>query len=220
MMPFAVATAALVFAALPISVQAASPSRVQHRAYSILQHFANGVLGVSDKAVRANASAVEKQLAPCVLTLLMPSITLSAEEALVLEMSSQYAVEADRPVYRALATAAELVAKLPPVSRRVKSKFKNVAELITGTLALNTCADVAAWQAASFAPSSEPAGTRLANDWLNPPTPSLADILSVLLTPSQQQAIAPLDSRASKHFKHLTGLGQNLAGAWLYRNAL
>ena len=208
----------LLAVALPVSAQAVSPSSVQRKAYAILLNVSTRVLAVSDKTVSANATAVGNELASCIPTLQTASVPQSATEALGIEMGEQYVGAADRPVFKALITASEQAAKLPPVGPRVKLEFQSFATLATGTLALHTCADAATWQAASFAPGSEPAGTQLASGWLKTPIPNLGDTLSFLLTPGQRQAISPIYNRASKHVKHLLGLAENLGNAWLAQN--
>jgi hypothetical protein len=173
---------------------------------------------ISDKAVIANAHTVGNELAPCISTLQTPSVAQSAKQALGTEMGTQYVMATERPLVKALTTAGQQTANLPPVRSRVKSELRAWATLSTGLLALETCRDAAAWQAASFATGSEPAGTQLASALLTAPTPSGWNVLISVMTARQRRAIAQIHNQSIKHVRHLEELTIKLAHAWVAQN--
>jgi hypothetical protein len=83
---------------------------------------------------------------------------------------------------------------------------------------LNSCADVDAWQAAGFAPGSEPAGTKLAGMWQNVPAPSPPDVLYYILTIRQRRAIDRLQNKAFHHATDLGRLVQSSFESWISQN--
>jgi hypothetical protein len=203
--------------AAPVGARASSPSRTQRKAYSVLLNFSKGILAVSSNTVTANANGVGNELAACLSPLLAPAVPQSATASLAVELTVQYVTTATRPLMQLEINADEQTAKLP-IRKHVKSELQTWATQTTNVLAINTCADIAAWQSAGFAPASEPIGTQLANNYLNVPEPSTGAILYSMLTRRQQRAIGPIRAKASTHVANLATLVQNLFTNWIAQN--
>ena len=211
----------LVAALLAVSAggaQAASPSRVQRKAYSILRRATEAQLAVSRQAVTKNATAVEQRVAPCLRGLQTP-MSSTAELALGKELGVQYTAQALRPLLQTLITTDRQTETLP-IRQPVRAELATQVTLVTGVLALNICADYAAWNAAGFAPSSEPAGTRLAAAYANAPQASAEDVLYFMLTADQERTIHPVWNKAIAHGIGLLNTMQASFRAWVVQTGL
>lgn len=139
------------------SAQASS----SQRAYSISMHMYKAELAVTHAQLNKAISAVQARLLTCLPTLVADSNIASdqsAMQALITELGLQYEGDGGKPVVTPELSAVKALAKL----RVPKSAAKALAEIdsvLTTLGSFDTCSDLAAWSAASFAPGSEPAGT-------------------------------------------------------------
>jgi hypothetical protein len=208
----------LLAVALPVSAQAAYPSPGQRQVYRISLRLYKATLAISDNAVTANAKTVGNELAACISALQTPSVPHLVVRAIATEMSTQYVTATEHPLVKALVTASQQTAQLLPIRSRVRSELQTMATRTSALFTLDTCRDVGAWQAASFAPGSEPAGTQQASAWLATPTLSVPKVLDSLMTAHQRRAIAPIRSHATGRVRHLGVLTIQLLKAWVAQN--
>lgn len=153
----------------------ASPSQ---RAYSITMHMYKAELAVTHGQLNTAVSAVQAQLLPCLPTLVADSnITADqpAMKALATELSLQYVAGGGKPVLTPELSAVTALAKLK-VPKSAGTALANIRSLLTTLGSFDTCSDLTAWSAGSFASGSEPAGTTNAVNLANlsvPPVPKL-----------------------------------------------
>ena len=139
--------------------------------------------------------------------------------ALGKELGAQYTAQALRPLLQTLITTDKQTETLP-IRQAVKAELATQVTMATGVLALNICSDYAAWNAAGFAPSSEPAGTRLAAAYSNIPQASAEDVLYFILTADQERSIHPAWSKAIAHGTDLLNTMKSSFAAWIVQTGL
>lgn len=147
--------AAILLALAPCAAaSAASPSRVQKKAYRIRLMAIKGELAVTNRQVNQGAAAEQHHLAPCLSALKGWSVPQGAAQALQTELAGQYTAIALRPLLEVLIAEDTRTEQLP-IRPRLKAALQVEVTHATAMFQINTCADVAAWQAAGFARSSE-----------------------------------------------------------------
>jgi hypothetical protein len=196
------------------TASAAPPSRAQKTAYKILLHTFKGELAITRREMNHGVAAAERQLAPCRSALQGHSVPQGAAHALKLELEIQAADAALHP-FLELWIAQDRRTEQLPIGPKLRAALQTEVSQSTAALQVNTCADVATWRAAGFAPSSEPSGTQLMTIYANTPPAHTERALDHMLNARQRRTIKPLKKAADRHSDALgTMIDINLA-AWL-----
>jgi hypothetical protein len=210
----ALTVAILLMLAPCATANAASPSRIQKTAYTILQKTFKGVRAVTVRQVNQGAAAAQQQLTPCLAALNGNSVPQGAAQALADELGAQYTAMALGPVLE-LVIAEDIRTERLPVGPKLKAALQTEVTQGTALFQLNTCADVAAWQAAGFAPSSVPSGTRLATAYLSTPPAGAEGTLYHILSARQRRTLNPIRKKADKHAQALAAAVIGDLAGWL-----
>lgn len=187
---------------------------MQKTAYKILLKTFKGTLAVTERQVNQGAAAAQQQLAPCLAALNGYSVPQGAAQALASELGGQYAAIALRPALE-LAIAEDIGTEQLPIGPKLKAALQTEVTQGTALFQLNTCADVAAWQAAGFAPSSEPSGTRLATAYGNTPPADAEGALYHMLSAHQRRTINPIRKKADTRTQAVAATVVRDLEAWL-----
>lgn len=206
-------TAAMLLALAPcVTASAASP--VQKTAYKILLHTFKGELATTKSELEHGVAAAEHQLAPCRSAVQGPSLPQGAAHALKVELEVQAADMALHPFLK-LWIAQDSRTEQLPIGPKLRAALQIEVSQSTAALQVSTCADVSAWQAAGFAPSFEPSGTRLMTAYANTPPVHTERALYHMLSARRRRTIKPIKRAADVHTNALGTVVDTDLAAWL-----
>jgi hypothetical protein len=193
---------------------ARAASSVQTTAYKILVQTFRGELAVTKREMRHGVAAAEHRLAPCLSALQDNSVPQRAAHALKLELDIQAADIALHPFLK-LWIAQDRRTERLPIGPKLREALKTEVSQSTAAFRVSTCADISSWQAADFAPSSEPSGTRLMTAYANTPPANAERALHRMLSARQRRTIKPIKKAADAHSNALGTLVDIDLAAWL-----
>jgi hypothetical protein len=177
---------------LSASAQAAT---VSQKVYKIFTTEYKAQLAYSTKEVQARVTSAQTKLAPTASSIdALSSSNGTAATALVDELENQYDADGASGLFNPALTALTALSKLPLTHAQHKQAVADKA-YVKRVLAINTPRDLARWQAASFAPASEPADTKAFGGIIGLSLPSVA--LSVTGSTSSIKAFEKLATKAS-----------------------
>jgi hypothetical protein len=187
---FAVAVAVALM--LSASAQAAT---VSQKVDKIFTTEYKAQLAYSTAKMEANITAAQTKLAATASSIdALSSSNDSAATALVDELENQYDADGAIGLFKPALTAFTGLTKLRLKGTEHKQAVADKA-YVKRVLAINTQADLARWQAASFAPASEPADTKAFGGIIGLSLPSIE--ISVTGTVSSIKAFEKLATKAS-----------------------
>lgn len=188
--PLALALA--VALSLSASAQAAT---VQQKAFKIFQTQYRAELAYSTAQMQANVTNAQTNLASTAGSIETLSYSNnSAATALVDELEIQYDAAGTIGIFKPARMAFAALSKLP-LKRAYHNEAVSAEASVKRALAVNTAADLASWQAVSFAPASEPADTKAFGGFFGLTLPALD--IPISASRSQVKAFNKLANSAS-----------------------
>jgi len=176
---------------LSASAQAAT---VSQKVYKIFTTEYKAQLVYSTKDLQAHVTSAQTKLAATASSIDgVSSSNGTAATALFDELENQYDADGATGLFKPALTALTALGKLPLTHAEHKQAVADKA-YVKRVLAINTPGDLARWQAASFAPASEPADTKAFGGIIGLSLPSVA--LSVSGSVSSIKAFNKLATKA------------------------
>jgi hypothetical protein len=138
----------------------AQAATVSQKIYKILTNEYKAQIAYSATEMQANVTTAQTKLASTASSIDALSYSNnSAATALVDELENQYDAAGAAGLFKPALTAFTAIGKLPIKGSEHKNAVADEAT-VKRILAINTPADLASWQAAGYAPASEPADTK------------------------------------------------------------
>jgi hypothetical protein len=194
--------AVAVLAIAPAAANAAQqPTRTQRKIFRIVQRLETQTATVS--TLNLGAAIAEAALAPCVKDIGNPMMPQGVNGDLSAEMGLEWSHDTLWSTATIEVNADQALLAIRSLAPSYRAQLQGEIATFSQVATLNTCADDAAWKAAGYAPSAEPANTRWAPTFQNnlivvpsprPRAPSggVAENVVSKLTRKQRHQLIPL----------------------------